>query len=249
MNRARVHSEAIRERLTEAPDSLRAVAFSGRTLSEYERFFDIGIEEYEERRLLDCASGSASFAAEAMRRNVSVVGVDPLYGRQAGALGETARWDLEAVLKGVTEHPERFELGRIGGIEGLRSLRQAALKLFEEDYPAGRASGRYCCGSLPDLPFPNNAFDLVLCGHFLFLYADRLDYGFHFAGCRELCRVSCREVRIYPLLDLEGKPYPLLARLMRDLSYRGIESEIVEVEYEVLRGSTHTLILRRKLSD
>ncbi len=105
MNRARVHSEAIRERLTEAPDSLRAVAFSGRTLSEYERFFDIGIEEYEERRLLDCASGSASFAAEAMRRNVSVVGVDPLYGRQAGALGETTRWDLEAVLKGVTSPP------------------------------------------------------------------------------------------------------------------------------------------------
>ena len=32
--------------------------------------------------------------------------------------------------------------------------------------------------ALPDLPFPDDAFDLVLSSHLLFTYADRLDADF-----------------------------------------------------------------------
>ena len=62
--------------------------------------------------------------------------------------------------------------------------------------------------SLPRLPFPGGRFDLVLSSHFLFTYADRLDLEFHRAALRELHRVARREVRVFPLLEQGGGPFP-----------------------------------------
>ncbi len=236
----------IEKRFDPAEGLPRAVAILGRTLAEYERFLDFKIEGFRGKRVLDCAAGAASFTAEAMRRNVRAVGVDPLYGRQAGALREIARLDIAEAIDRVKERPELFELNGCDSVENLRKARLLALEEFERDYIAGRASGRYLNGTLPRLPLKNNAFELVLCAHFLFLYADRLDYAFHYSACRELCRVCCGEVRIYPLVDMEGRTYANLERLLTELRYCGINGEVVEVDYAVLRGSDHALVLRRE---
>ncbi|AZV43014.1 SAM-dependent methyltransferase [Peribacillus asahii] len=39
------------------------------------------------------------------------------------------------------------------------------------------------------------------------MYADRLDYQFHIKMINELLRVTKEEIRIFPLIDLEGKRY------------------------------------------
>jgi hypothetical protein len=104
---------------------------------------------------------------------------------------------------------------------------------------------RYLGASLPQLPFLDGAFDLVLCAHLLFVYAKRFDFTFHLEACRELVRVSRNEVRIHPLVGLGGKPYAELDRLCESLRAEGISSEIVLVDYEFFAGSDSMLVLKR----
>jgi hypothetical protein len=67
------------------------------------------------------------------------------------------------------------------------------------------SSERYVPVTLPSLPFKDGEFDILLSAHFLFMYADRLDYEFHINTLNELLRVTKEEIRIFPLVDLEGK--------------------------------------------
>ena len=46
-----------------------------------------------------------------------------------------------------------------------------ALRAFLADFEAGRRSDRYVDAALPVLPFTDDAFDLALSSHFLFLYS------------------------------------------------------------------------------
>jgi hypothetical protein len=54
------------------------------------------------------------------------------------------------------------------------------------------------------------------------MYADRLDYPFHLTTLKELLRVSKEEIRIFPLVDLEGKRYEHLDKLISYLNNNGI---------------------------
>src|SRR5215469_1021562 len=75
----------------------------------------------------------------------------------------------------------------------------------QNDYPAGKAEGRYVDAQLPTLPFADQSFDHALCSHFLFLflYSAQLGEKFHRAAMLEMCRIA-RESRVFPLLALEA---------------------------------------------
>lgn len=83
----------------------------------------------------------------------------------------------------------------------------------------------------------------MLCAHLLFLHAQRFDHDWHLAACRELVRVSAGEVRIHPLCGADGKPYPGLARLRRELKASGIAGEVRAVDYAFLNGADSMLVL------
>lgn len=219
------------------------IAFFGRTLKDYESFLELDRKQLAGCRILDCAAGSASFTAEANRIGIESIAVDPMYSRPASALKRLATLDFQQVIVSAEKVPERFVFRCVRSLEDLRQRRQQALDLFLEDYPSGRAAGRYVSGALPFLPFTNHSFHSAHCGHFLFLYGDRLDYSFHFEACRELCRVARHEVRIYPLQGMDGQRYGHLDRLLRHLQHVGIASEIRKIDYEFLRGSNELLIL------
>ena len=89
-----------------------------------------------------------------------------------------------------------------------------------------RASeGRYVTASLPGLPFKDGQFDLALVSHLLFLYSEQLDFDFHLAAIKELLRVA-NEVRIFPLLTLEGKLSPHVEPICTHVAGRGWKAEI-----------------------
>ena len=88
--------------------------------------------------------------------------------------------------------------------EALEQTRMGAMERFLADYDAGKAAGRYRAMDLPRLDFADGTFDLVLCSHLLFLYAEQLSEQFHIDAIGELKRVA-REVRVFPVLDLNGK--------------------------------------------
>jgi hypothetical protein len=94
------------------------------------------------------------------------------------------------------------------------------------------------------LPFADGAFDLALCSHLLFLYSAQFDEAFHRASIRELCRVAA-EVRIFPLLALDGSRSPFVEAGEAEARAAGVDAAIERVAYEFQRGGNEMLRLRR----
>ena len=108
-----------------------------------------------------------------------------------------------------------------------------------------RAESRYLDAGLPSLPFADGAFDLALCSHFLFLYSQQFDAGFHVQSLRELCRVA-REVWVFPLLALGAVPSPHLDIVTQALEADGCGMVIEQVLYEFQRGGNEMLRVTRR---
>lgn len=224
---------------------LSSIAFFGRSLAEYVRFFDLDLPALRSRAVLDVAAGPASFTAEACRQRIDAVAVDPLYGCPPETLAAHVQLDYRRMRARMRANPGMFRLRAFPSLEAADRDRTAAARRFLEDYSAHVAHGRYFGAALPHLPFFDGAFDLVLCAHLLFIYSRQLDYDFHLAACRELSRVAKDEVRIHPVCGADGRPYPELNRLRRDLAAAGIGSEVRKVDYEFFAGSSSMLVLRR----
>ncbi len=224
-----------------------SVAFFGRTLAEYCQFFSLDIAALKGRSVLDVAAGPSSFTAEACKRGVDAVAVDPLYGCSADTLSQHVTIDYRNMIAQMSAKAHMFRFKAFGSLEEAELSRRSAAERFLTDYAAHFVHGRYIGASLPLLPFFDRAFDQVLCAHLLFVYSKRFDFDFHLAACRELVRVSREEVRIHPIIGTNGRKYPELGRLRIALAEEGIDSEIVDVDYEFFAGSDSMMILRRKV--
>ena len=214
----------------------------GRNRQEYQAFFDLA-ELAPGTRILDVAGGPSSFTAEMTRLGHHVVAADPLYRfskQEIAGRMETAR---RVMLDGLEAAHGRFVWRDYGDIAGLEATRLAAMKLFLEDYEAGRAAGRYLDAALPALPFEDGAFDLALSSHFLLLYSARFDLAFHQAAVSALCRVA-GELRIFPLLDIEGARSRHLAPLLAWLADEGFDAEVRPVAHEFQKGGNQMLVVK-----
>jgi SAM-dependent methyltransferase len=227
---------------------LPSVSFFGRTLAEYTQFFDLELPSLRDKSVLDVAAGPSSFTAEACRHRIDAVAVDPLYGCPVSTLATHVQIDYGKMVAQMRSKPELFRMRSFASIDEAETSRRSAAERFLADYGSHFVHGRYVGASLPLLPFFDGAFDLVLCAHFLFIYARRFDFMFHLAACRELVRVSRDEVRIHPVVGPEGKPYTELKKLRAALALDGIESEVVPVDYEFFLGSGSMLVLKRTKS-
>jgi len=116
-----------------------------------------------------------------------------------------------------------------------------------EDFSSCSAKNRYISAGLPHLPFPEGMFSVVLSGHFLFLYGDRLKLDFHKACLVELLRVCSGKVRIFPLVGLDTKPYSRLDEILQFLAEKDIRADIVKVPLEFQRGADHMVRLSRNV--
>ena len=235
-----------------APRSLEielpSISFFGRSLNEYAQFFALDLAALKGRDVLDVAAGPSSFTAEACARKVDAVAVDPFYGAPADDLAARIATDYDRMFAQMRARPRRLRFKSFASIDEAESDRRAAAERFIADYEAHYIQNRYVGGSLPRLPFFDGTFDLVLCAHLLFTYAQRFDFDWHLAACRELVRVTAGEARIHPLVGLDGKFFPGLARLRRELRADGIASEVVALDCEFLAGANSMLRLRRGVS-
>ena len=224
---------------------LDRVVFFGRTLSEYVKFFDLDLSQWQKCQILDCPSGAASFAAEANQMGIQAVAGDLLFNLDAKLLIDKGKADFNHVVERVSLVSHLYNWEFYGGFAGFKEARQTAFQRFAQDYETGLKAGRYIKAELPNLPFADKSFDLVLSGHFLFLYSDYFDYTFHLHSIFELYRVCSREVRIYPLQGMNAKQYQFMNNLLSDLKSKSIVSEIVTVSWEFQKGSNQMLRLRR----
>jgi SAM-dependent methyltransferase len=217
------------------------VLVSSRSLEEYVAFFALDLDELRGRRVLDCSAGAANFVAQAARAGVDAVAVDPAYAlprdQLATLAAESAR-DGNAI---ALAHGDRFTWAWYGSVQERTRMRARALAEFVLDLAAG--PGHYVAAALPALPFPDGSFDVALCSHLLFTWADQLGREWHRAALLELCRVA-RQVRVFPtLMQGAGDPVPFWHELMGDIASAGLTAELRRVPYEFQVGGDRMLVL------
>lgn len=222
---------------------LDRIVFIGRTYFEYLRMFDLDESALHNGRVLDCAAGPSSFAAEAHSRGLDAAACDVLYGNPIETLADKGRRDIEHTFQKVDDVPHLYVWKHYKDRQEIIGLRHKALDYFSVDFMPGIREGRYVHAELPRLPFPDKAFSLVLSSHFLFLYGDRLDVDFHVASLKEMARVCSGEVRVYPLQGLDAKPYPHMDEALSRLRCEGLQVAIMPTPFEFQRGANRMLKL------
>ena len=211
----------------------------GRTLAEYRAMFALTDADLQ-RPILGCSDGPASFNAEMTALGHSVVSVDPIYAFTAVQIEARVRETYPLIIEQVANKPDDFVWDVIKSPAELGKLRMTAMRGFLADFEDGLGNGRYLPAELPHLPFEDDQFALALCSHFLFLYSEHFDVEFHIASLRELLRVA-NEVRVFPLLDLNGQPSTHLSTVVDTIEADGFDVTIEKVGYEFQRGGNEML--------
>jgi hypothetical protein len=219
----------------------RAIAATPRPLDDYRDIFLLEEEEFITSHILDCGSGASPFGAQVRARDGSVVSVDPLYAHAANDLQAIVFDDLAHVARWTRERRECFDWSNFGSPRMFERYLILAAELFLADYRLNTA--HYVAAGLPALPFPDGAFNLSLCSHYLFCSANYLSYAETLSAIRELLRVTHGEVRIYPLTSIEGAAYPELDELRTQLSADGYTSELRPSRFRFVPGAGDMLVL------
>jgi len=220
---------------------LKEIVPWGRSFCEYRDMFLLTDDDLQ-RRILGCGDGPAAFNAELTETGGSVVSVDPVYRFSADEIHSGVDDARSQIVSEVTKNVENYIWDSIRDVDHLVETRMAAMELFFNDFEQGKSSGRYVEASLPELPFENNVFDLALCSHFLFLYSDHVSLEQHILSMKELCRVA-REVRVYPLVTLDGKRSPHIEPVVSDLRGDGFDVSFENVRYRFQKGAEEMIVV------
>jgi hypothetical protein len=227
--------------LSSDPDNVGDYLISSRSFQEYEAMFML-TEGDLQGRLLDCPGGASSFTAIASDRGALVTAVDPVYAMPTTELLDLVMGEPDRGSAHTVAGVDRYRWSFYGSPEGHRQMRKRSAALFSGDIEVHPE--RYVPAFLPELPFEDHQFDLVLSSHLLFTYADRLDEDFHFHALVELHRVCRGEVRLFPLLDQAGNSLVEMTRALLDrLDRRAIRANICDVSYEFQRGGNQMLVV------
>jgi len=216
----------------------------GRSYAEYINMFGLTKADLA-CRILGCGDGPAEFNTELTKRGGAVVSVDPVYQFDVVQIKSRIADTYPSVITQVRNNQHDFIWDAIPSIEVLGEMRMSAMAAFLADFELGKREGRYITGELPSLPFANAQFDLALSSHFLFLYSAHLSAEFHLQSLEEMLRVA-HEVRVFPLLALDGSLSPYLSLVTEEFAKRGFAVQIKNVAYEFQRGGNQMLVINHE---
>ena len=195
------------------------------------------------KRILGCGDGPASFNVEATDRGFQVTSCDPVYQFRADEIRRRIDDVYPEIMTKMRQGVGNYIWDSLSSVEQLGEVRMKAMSRFLSDFDAGCRQGRYVSASLPSLPFSDSEFDLAVCSHYLFLYSDHVDGAAHLDSMRELCRVAS-EVRVFPVVSLDGEASKHLDQVMTTLSANGIDVSLQPVSYRFQKGSTEMLVAK-----
>jgi hypothetical protein len=220
---------------------LEGVVPWGRSFDEYVAMFALSEDDLK-TRILACADGPAAFNAGMRTRGRKVVSVDPLYVHSPEAIRRRIDAAYGTILRQVREHRKDYVWDTIRSPEELGRVRMTAMAAFLDDFTQGAREGRYVAAAVPSLPFRPRTFDLSICSHFLFVYSDQLSATFHLEAILEMCRVA-DQVRIFPLVDLDGARSPHVAHVQSALAERGYGVSVESVPYTFVVGADEMMVV------
>ena len=222
---------------------LKNVVPWGRNLSEYREMFNLTNDILKNSKILGCGDGPASFNAEVTALGGSVVSIDPTYQFTTEQIASRIDEVAEEVMAEVRKKQEDFVWKNIANPDALYDMRMSAMQTFLEDFKRGKEEGRYRYEMLPNLSFEKTQFDLALSSHFLFLYSEHLDEQFHIDAIDEMLRVA-KEVRIFPLVTLNGEVSKYLAPIIAYLEAKKYSCKVMKTTYEFQNGGNEMLQIK-----
>lgn len=215
----------------------------GRNLEEYKAMFNL-TESDLDKNIVGFGDGPASFNTEMTKQFKSVISIDPIYKFPASELKQRIQETKDIVLEQTRNNLINFVWSTITSVQELEQIRMFAMDNFLNDFEKGKIEGRYIPHELPNKTnFKDLTFDLGISSHFLILYS-QLGLEFHKASIHEMLRVS-REIRIFPILDLDAKRSALLDDLL-DHFENDYSVTIEKVDYMFQIGGNEMLRIKRK---
>lgn len=222
---------------------LSDVGLLGRTFEEYCHYFQLSDVELRQGTTLDLGAGVSSFSAEARDRGYKVVAADPIYRLLVDAIAVKSEADLNNVVRQLPDVLHKYNWTFHKTPQDLARHRETARLVFLEDYQRHR--DRYLDTSLPRTMFRDAQFPLVLVSHFLFLYDDLFDYEFHKESILEAVRISSREVRVYPLVNMSAEKSLFVERLLHEPGCSSYTFHLIKSHFEFLKNANELLIVRK----
>lgn len=174
------------------------------------------------------------------RAGQKVISVDPIYQCTGEEIRARIDTTYSLIMEQLKSNIDDFIWEQIKSPEHLGQIRMAAMSQFLSDFDKGKKENRYLAYRLPELPFEDRFFDLALCSHFLFLYPNQLSINFIIESISEMIRVA-REVRIFPLLKLNGQTYPRIGIVYDWIEQSDHRYKVEKVNYEFQRGGNQML--------
>ena len=219
-------------------------AVTSRPLDAYRDMFQLDDNDLSAGPILDCPAGASPFGAQVRALGGEVISVDPAYA-QPDSLITRARADLDRIVSWQQANPAGFDWSYLGSPDRVRRWWGGGLEEFAADFTADNQ--RYVAAALPVLPFPDQRFTTAVSGFLLFTYPQLLDFADHRNALLELVRVTRAEVRVFPLHDTAGHPYPHLELLRTHLHERGVGTELraSACSYSSHPESNRMLVCRR----
>ena len=206
------------------------------SLEDYQRMFDLQDQDLS-RLILDYPAGISSFNAQMHARGFHrVISADDYYDLKPLDMAKHVDQTIQQLAMQLESYADRIHPEKNKTVEDILNAWNHDAQLFLSDYSVGKLDGRYQSARLPRLPFTDFQFELVLCSDLLF----RDKMALPEKTIIELCRVA-HEVRIFPLLDEQGKIATDLGPTLLILQNKNYGTEIREVPYQLLKGSNAVL--------
>ena len=214
----------------------------GRSFDEYLDMFNLSEDDLA-RDIVGVGDGPASFNTRMHQRGTPIVSVDPVYRYSEKELRQRIQDTYEDVIAQARQNEDKFVWTKFSSVDELAEIRMKAMDEFCRDFESGKQHGRYIDASLPNLPFPDHHFDLVLSAHLLFFYSANRDLAFHLDAVRELLRIGT-EVRIFPIVDVNSNPSSFLSPVINALEKDGITCSVERVPYHFQKTGNEMLVAR-----
>jgi ubiquinone/menaquinone biosynthesis C-methylase UbiE len=215
--------------------------FIGRSCTEYLKMFNLDLQDLKDKKILDCAAGASSFTAKMTGRGYDVKAVDILYGKDPSFLQKRCKDHLIALVSALSKLEGHFVWNFFENLDELKKTRLEACRQFFEDYKNNRE--KYIKADLLNLPFKDNAFNVVLCSHLLFIYDHRLSYEFHINAVKEMLRVTSEDVLIHPLVRHKAIKSRYVKKVAEDLP--DVDVMIERVDYEFRNGGNEMIRINK----
>lgn len=221
---------------------LNSVVPWGRNFDEYRTMFMLSNDDLS-KKIAGFGDGPASFNFEATQKGFPVASFDPIYQFTREQIKRRIEEVRPTVMQQMAENSENYVWNDFKNLSDLEQRRMSAMNLFLEDYERGKSDGRYIYHELPQkTEFSDNSFDIGLSSHFLLMYT-ALGYDFHIQSISEMLRI-CREVRIFPILDLDGNSTELINSVIAHFR-KNHTVEIRKTNYEFQKGGNKLLVIQK----